>query len=47
MENPAYTCRSCGCADLEPVLSLGETPLADVLLSREQLGLPELTAPLE
>ncbi len=41
------TCRSCGAAGLVPVLSLGETPLADGLLTREQLDEPELLAPLE
>jgi SAM-dependent methyltransferase len=47
MEATKLACRACGGSDLEPILSLGETPLADVLLSDEQLGLPELTAPLE
>ena len=43
--NPA--CRSCGHTDLEPVLSLGQTPLADALLTEEQLGSPEIIVPLE
>lgn len=41
------TCRSCGSGPLEHVLSLGETPLADGLLTAEQLDEPEIHAPLE
>jgi len=41
------TCRSCGHDDLKKVLWLGETPLADRLLTEEQLSQPELKAPLE
>lgn len=41
------TCRSCGHADLAPILSLGATPLANALLRPEQLGEPEATYPLE
>ncbi|TMD64583.1 MAG: hypothetical protein E6I84_12755, partial [Chloroflexi bacterium] len=37
----ATTCRSCGSRELEVVLSLGSTPLANALLSEEQLMLPE------
>jgi len=40
-------CRSCGEATLLPVLSLGRTPLANALLTREQLALPEETFPLD
>ncbi len=40
------SCRSCACARLREVLDLGETPLADRLLRKEQLGEPELRAPL-
>ena len=40
-------CRSCGCTGLEPVLSLGRTPLANALLSRDQLCQPEPVFPLE
>ncbi|MCI0562691.1 MAG: hypothetical protein MN733_29780, partial [Nitrososphaera sp.] len=39
-------CRSCGHTNLQPILSFGRTPLADRLLTKEQLGQPELTAPL-
>jgi SAM-dependent methyltransferase len=40
------TCRSCGSTDLEEVLFLGETPLADRLVSRDQLDRPDPTASL-
>jgi len=40
-------CRACGGRALEPVLSLGRTPLANALLSAEELDRPELTFPLE
>jgi 2-polyprenyl-3-methyl-5-hydroxy-6-metoxy-1,4-benzoquinol methylase len=40
-------CRSCGSEKLEPVLSLGRTPLANALLTQDQLDQPELTFPLE
>jgi len=41
------TCRSCGHGPLTPILSLGVTPLADALLTEEQLDEPEITAPLD
>jgi SAM-dependent methyltransferase len=41
------TCRCCEKPDLKSVISYGHTPLADVLLTKEQLGLPELTVPLD
>ena len=41
------SCRACGAGDLELVLSLGRTPLANALLSRDQLNEPEQTYPLE
>ncbi|TMD69930.1 MAG: class I SAM-dependent methyltransferase [Chloroflexi bacterium] len=40
-------CRSCGATQLEKVLSLGRTPLANALLRAEDLELPEPTFPLE
>ena len=43
----ATTCRSCGSDNLEIVLSLGPTPLANALLSAEQLLLPEPRYPLD
>jgi len=47
MSHLKLTCRSCGQTDLEPILSLGRTPLADALLTEEQLGQPEWIVPLE
>jgi len=41
------TCRLCGATELEQILSLGRTPLADRLLSKEQLAEPERTAALD
>ncbi|MCU0533015.1 MAG: class I SAM-dependent methyltransferase [Hydrococcus sp. Prado102] len=41
------TCRSCGHSQLETILSFGDTPLADALLTEDKLQLPELTAPLD
>ncbi len=40
-------CRSCGADGLELILSLGRTPIANALLSREQLLLPEPRYPLD
>jgi SAM-dependent methyltransferase len=40
-------CRSCGATDLELVLALGRTPLANSLLTRDQLHLPEPKYPLD
>ncbi|HEY8476918.1 MAG TPA: class I SAM-dependent methyltransferase [Chloroflexota bacterium] len=39
-------CRSCGANGLTLILDLGRTPLADALLTEQQLGEPEMTAPL-
>jgi SAM-dependent methyltransferase len=39
-------CRSCGERSLIPILDLGETPLADHLLTAEDLEQPEFFAPL-
>lgn len=39
-------CRSCGATTLAPVLALGDMPLADALLKKEQLALPEVLCPL-
>ncbi|MGA2982893.1 MAG: class I SAM-dependent methyltransferase [Terriglobia bacterium] len=41
------TCRSCGSPRLETVLSLGVTPLANSLLTKEDLARPEPTFPLD
>jgi SAM-dependent methyltransferase len=43
----AVTCRSCGSPQLEVVLSLGQTPLANSLLTKAQLKDPEPTYPLD
>lgn len=40
-------CRSCGGSRLELVLSLGEMPLANALLTREELDRPEPRYPLD
>lgn len=40
-------CRSCQSGRLEPIISLGETPLADRLLTKDQLAEKEITAPLD
>jgi SAM-dependent methyltransferase len=40
------TCRSCGSSRLETILPFGETPLADRLLTADQLDQPEYLAPL-
>jgi hypothetical protein len=42
-----FVCRSCENADLLPILSLGYIPLANALLTHEQLLLPEETFPLD
>ncbi len=39
-------CRSCGLTGPRTILSLGRTPLANRLLSRDQLDEPEITVPL-
>ena len=46
MNKPELKCRSCGKTGLELIMSFGRTPLADVLLTKEQLELQEFTAPL-
>lgn len=43
----AATCRSCGHSGLELVLSLGEMPLANALLTEAELDQPEPTYPLD
>jgi len=40
-------CRSCSHGNLDLVLSLGRTPLANALLTKEQLDQPEETYPLD
>lgn len=41
------TCRSCGGTNLLPILDFGKTPLADRLLTKEQLDKAEMLASLE
>ncbi len=43
---PVSECRACGSQRLEPILSLGKTPLADRLLTPDQLQTAELRVPL-
>ncbi len=43
----APACRSCGMPGLDPVLSLGITPLADRLVAKEDLDREEIFAPLD
>jgi SAM-dependent methyltransferase len=47
MNKSKFSCRFCGHKDIEMILSFGVTPLADRLLTAEQLEQPELTAPLD
>lgn len=42
-----FACRSCGQKKVQPILSLGQTPLANALLTAEQLKQPEETFPLD
>lgn len=44
---PAVCCRSCDRADPVPILSLGQTALANALLTEDQLGDEEPTYPLD
>ena len=41
------SCRACGGNKLAPILDLGVTPLANSLLTQEQLSEPEFVAPLK
>lgn len=45
--NTIIACRSCGGQAMVPILDLGDTPLADRLLTTEQLDQPEFFAPLK
>ena len=47
MNSSEPKCFSCGNSELKSILDYGRTPLADRLLTKEQLKGPELTAPLE
>lgn len=47
MNQTPFHCRSCGSTRTEPILSFGQTPLADALLTGEQLTAEEISAPLD
>jgi len=47
MQNQTLTCRACKRPSLDLILSFGRTPLADRLVTGEQLAEPDLTAPLD
>jgi hypothetical protein len=47
MTAPATSCRSCGFEDVKLILSLGRMPLANALLSPDQLGENEPAYPLD
>jgi SAM-dependent methyltransferase len=47
MSNSSPVCRSCGHSPLMPILSLGDTPLANALLTRAQLSADEPRFPLD
>lgn len=47
MTDAQIVCRSCGHASVTTILSLGFTPLANSLLTAEQLNRPEPTYPLD
>ena len=47
MTETVVACRACGAGDLTPILSLGDTPLANALLSAEQLEPTERDIPLD
>ena len=42
-----FTCRSCQSSELNPIISLGRTPLANALLTSEELNHPEESFPLD
>jgi SAM-dependent methyltransferase len=47
MKGGIATCRACGADGLAPILTLGRTPLANALLTADQLDAPEPTYPLD
>ena len=47
MKEKKLSCISCGSGNLQTVISFGYTPLADNLLTVEELAQPEYTAPLD
>jgi len=46
-DSQVLSCRSCGHSGLETVLSLGSTPLANALLTADQITRPEESYPLD
>jgi SAM-dependent methyltransferase len=42
-----FNCRSCGASDVHPIISLGKTPLANALLTQDQLDQVEEVFPLD
>ncbi len=47
MADTIFHCRACAGLNTIPILSFGRTPLADGLLTREELAAPAITAPLD
>lgn len=47
MDRSRPACFSCANTELRSILDYGQTPIADRLLTKEKLGKPEITAPLE
>ncbi len=47
MADTTFSCRACASPGPIAILSFGRTPLADGLLTREELDGPEITAPLD
>src|SRR6185369_4702007 len=45
--NQLPECRSCATGDLQTILSLGRTPLANSLIAPDNLATPEETYPLD
>lgn len=43
----AFSCRACGSPEIDPVLSLGHTPLANALIDPAEADTPEETYPLD
>jgi SAM-dependent methyltransferase len=47
MADNSFRCRSCGAGECEEVLSVGRTPLANALLTEDDLARPEARYPLD
>jgi len=47
MKESTFQCRACLSTNIAPILSFGCTPLADALLTSDELDKPEITAPLD